>query len=128
MLCRRATRINVRSTMKTPQARNLAIGLVLGIIRAPDAVHWADIWIMRLEDPPYWLIEISISTKATPNDLLKLLPIAAGDQGATDQEFLGAMAVRFIDQGDSLGDVVRLMYERFCLCEWTEMTGIRQQV
>jgi hypothetical protein len=114
--------------MKTLEARDLAMGLSLGVIHAPDAVEWADSWIMRLDDPPYWLIEISTSPRATLHDLLKLIPATADDEGATDQEFLGAMAVRFIDQSDSLGEILRLMYERFCLCEWTEMTEVRQQV
>lgn len=114
--------------MKTPEARDLAIGLALGVIHAPDAVEWADAWIMRLDDPPYWLIEISTSPRATPCDLLKLIPVAVGDEAASDQEFLGAMAVRFFDQGDSFGEILRLMYERFCLCQWTEMTDVRQQI
>ncbi len=114
--------------MKTPEARDLAIGLSLGVIHAPDAVEWVDSWIMRLDDPPYWLIEISTSPRATLHDLLKMIPAAADDEEATDREFLGAMAVRLIDQGDSLGEILRLMYDRFCLCEWTEMTEIRQQI
>jgi hypothetical protein len=114
--------------MKTSEARDLAIGLSLGVIHAPDAVEWADSWIMRLDDPPYWLIEISTSPRATQQDLLKLIPATADDEDATDQEFLGAMAVRSIDQSGSLSEILRLMYERFCLCEWTEMTEVRQQV
>jgi hypothetical protein len=114
--------------MKTPEARDLAIGLSLGVIHASDAVEWADAWIMRIDDPPYWLIEISTSPKLSPHDLLKLIPEAVGDEATSDQEFLGAMAVRFLDHGDSLGEILRLMYERFCLCEWTEMTEIRQEI
>jgi hypothetical protein len=114
--------------MKTPEARDLAIGLSLGVIHAQAAVEWADSWIMRLDDPPYWLIEISTSPRATPYDLLKLIPAAVDDEEASDEEFLGAMAVRFIDQGDLFGEILRLMYERFCLCQWTEMTEERQKI
>ena len=114
--------------MKNPEARDLAIGLALGVIRAPDAVKWADSWISRLDDPPYWLIEISTSPRATQYDLLRLIPSTVDQDEASDQEFLGAMAVRYIDRGDSLREILRLMYERFCLCDWTEITEVRQQV
>ncbi|WP_193215188.1 hypothetical protein [Luteolibacter marinus] len=114
--------------MKTPEARDLAIGLALGVIHASDAVEWADAWIMRLDEPPYWLIEISTSPRSSAHDLLKLIPAAPDDEAASDQEFLGAMAVRLIDHGDSLAEILRLMYERFCLCAWTEMTETRQEV
>ena len=114
--------------MKTPEAHDLAIGLALGVIDAADAVEWADAWIMRLDDPPYWLIEISTSPRASRHDLLKLIPAAVDDETASDHEFLGAMAVRFIDRSESLGEILRLMYARFCLCDWTEMTEIRQEV
>lgn len=114
--------------MKAPDARDLAMGLALGVIHGAEAVDWADSWIMRLDHPPYWLIEISTASRATPYDLLKLLPVDSRDQEPTDQEFLGAMAVRFLDQGDALSKVLRLMYDRFCLCEWTEMTEIREQI
>ncbi|MBK1829057.1 hypothetical protein [Haloferula rosea] len=114
--------------MKTPQARDLAIGLRLGVIQPRDVVEWADSWIMRLDDPPYWLIEVSTSPRAAQHDLLNLIPTIATDEEVADQEFLGAMAVRLIDQAEPLGEILRLMYERFCLCEWTEMTEIRQQV
>ena len=114
--------------MKTPKTRDLAIGLSLGVIDALKVVEWADAWIVRLDDPPYWLIEISTSPRATQEDLLKLIPATDDEVGATDQEFLGAMSVRFIDQADSLREILRLMYDRFCTCEWTEMTEVRQQV
>ena len=119
---------DVRYRMKTPDARDLAIGLSLGVIHASDAVEWADSWIMRLGDPPYWLIEISTLSRATRYDLLRLIPQAVDGREPTDQEYLGAMAVRLIDQADSFGEILRLMYERFCLCEWTEMTEVRQQI
>ncbi|MEO5716047.1 MAG: hypothetical protein ABIT37_21380 [Luteolibacter sp.] len=83
---------------------------------------------MRLDDVPYWLIEISTSPNATSYDLRKLLPIDSVGQGPTEQEFLGAMAVRFIDHHDSLCDLLPLMYDRFCSCEWTEMTATRQEI
>ena len=47
--------------MKIPEARDLAIGLAFGVIHASEAVEWADSWIMQLDDPPYWMIEISTS-------------------------------------------------------------------
>ncbi|MES2477254.1 MAG: hypothetical protein V4640_15825 [Verrucomicrobiota bacterium] len=114
--------------MKTLDARELAIGLMLGVIHAPDAVSWADSWVMQLDDLPYWLIEISTSSRVTPHDLLKLLPVDVDDLKVTDNEFLGGMAVRFIDQRDTLDRILPLLYDRFCLCEWTEMTNTRQQV
>lgn len=114
--------------MKTPEARDLAIGLTLGLISATDVIEWADSWILQLDEPPYWLIEVSTTPKVTLQDLLNLIPVRANDYGATDQEFLGAMAVRSIDKGESLGGIVRLMYERFCFCDWTEMTEVRQQI
>ena len=118
----------VSPKMNTPQTRDLAIGLTLGVIRALDAVAWADSWIMRLDDPPYWLIEISASPRATKYDFLKIIPISVDDVEISDQEFLGAMAVRLFDQNHSLGEILPLMYERFCHCEWTEMNDVRQQV
>lgn len=114
--------------MKTHEVRNLAIGLSLGVIRAEDVVVWADSWILRLDDPPYWLIEISTAPQVTQYDLLNLIPAVTDEDHVTDEEFLGAMAVRFIDQSESFREILRLMYERFCLCEWTEMTEIRQKI
>lgn len=113
--------------MKTLSARDLAVGLSLGVISTRDAVEWADSCIMRLDDPPSWLIDISSSQQTTLHDLLKLLPIDSADLESTDQQFLGVMAVRF-ELHDSLADILPLLYDRFCLCEWTEMTEIRQQI
>lgn len=114
--------------MKTPAARELAIALTLGVIPASEAVSWADFWIMNLDDPPYWLIELSTSSKVTPHDLVNLIPIDESHLMIKDHEFIGAMAVRFIDQCDSLDEILPLLYTRFCSCDWKEMTNTRQQI
>lgn len=114
--------------MSSPNARDLALGLALGMIDSGAAIEWADRWIMLLEDPPYWLIEISTARQTSSHDLLKLVPESAFTDEPSDAEFLAAMAVRLIDRGEPLVDLLPLLMDRFCFCEWTEMTEVRKRV
>jgi hypothetical protein len=95
--------------------------LQLGIIDRDDIIEWADRRIGELAAPPYWLIELSASTLASKMDQEAILRDQTSTPEPTDDEFLGAMAVRLLDQKHHLRDILPMMYERFCLSNRTDM-------
>lgn len=114
--------------MNLPVARDLAVGLALGTIDASGAIAWADHWIMALDHPPYWLIEISTARDASARDLLHFIPEPSTSAEPSDIELLGAIAVRLIDRAEPLGILLPILMDRFCFCDWTEMTATRQSI
>lgn len=49
------------------------LGIAIGYFTVQDVIDWADALIGSLEQPPYELIDISLSSKATPIDVCSLL-------------------------------------------------------
>ena len=49
------------------------LGIAIGYFTVQDVIDWADALIGSLEQPPYELIDISLSLKATPIDVCSLL-------------------------------------------------------
>lgn len=111
-----------------PQVREMAVGLQLGILDPPDLVAWADRHIMQLDTPPYWLIELSLASRACVAEMLKILPSQTPSPEPTDLEFLGAMALRLIDRGEPLATILPPLFERFCLAESTPMIAVRDEI
>ncbi len=46
---------------------------LLGLVSPGDLMRWADAWIMRLDAPPYWLIEISTLKSGDPHAYVQLI-------------------------------------------------------
>jgi hypothetical protein len=101
--------------MTSVETYQLLAALELGMIDPDDAIAWADRRIVEADDIPYWIIELSTSTRASRFDLADILRKQVSEQKSTDREFLGAMAVRLFDLNHSLYGILPMMYERFCL-------------
>ncbi len=114
--------------METHDPRNLILGLSLGLIGGNDAVAWADNYILDSDNPPHWVLELALEDGKSVHDALKRIPGGLAAQPATDAQFLGAMAVRFLDRREPLTKILPLLYEKFCLCDWIEMTPFRQEI
>jgi hypothetical protein len=62
------------------EAASLRVLCLLGTARLPEAIAWADEWVLRLDHPPYDLIEISISRDVkTAIHHLEQLSLSIGD-------------------------------------------------
>jgi hypothetical protein len=61
------------------EAESLAIALELGLIEVADAVRWADERIAEMDLPETAFCDLSMSSKAYPQDVAHLLRTIAGE-------------------------------------------------
>ena len=114
--------------MKSIDVENLCKAFTLRLLTKEDLIQWADKQIVELEEPPYWLIELSLSQALHIYDVEKLLFQNIPNCIVSDSEFLGAMAYRHIKKHEPLTSILSALFDRFCLVDWVEMTDIRQEI
>jgi hypothetical protein len=54
------------------------LGILIGLFTVQDVIRWADNIIERLDEPPYEVIEISLSSKEKPVDVCSKLKTFSG--------------------------------------------------
>jgi hypothetical protein len=65
-------------------AATLSAGVWLGLIDRADVILWADHCIERVDQPPIWLIDLSLSHHLHVPDVMKLLEGARAKADAAD--------------------------------------------
>lgn len=75
------------------KAEELRIGLIAGVYKVSDVIHWADSAIIRLEKPPLALIDLAMMSKAKDFEVVSQLALIPGevDQLLMLRKFLGRM-------------------------------------
>jgi hypothetical protein len=61
----------------------LRTGLLHNVFRIDEVIAWADAEIARREEPPLWLIDLSLSRNKPPLDTVALLAAPAADADPT---------------------------------------------
>lgn len=101
--------------------------LLLGAIEPAHVVSWADKQIAGIEQPPYWLMQLSTEVKDDPLAIQKILFEAGAAPQVDDDTFLALVAGLYSIHSD-VGQAVSLLMERFCFCDWKEMTDFQREV
>lgn len=94
------------------EAEALAVALEFGLCDVPDAVAWADAWILREDVPPGWLCDVALAGGLAPRAVKDLLHDFPGepDRGAVDRLVLAVFADRLREVPASGVAVVRTLY------------------
>jgi len=104
----------------------VATAFELGLVSRDDIVSLADDTISAVQAPPPWLIELSCApSDSSPYDFGRLLP---RDPAVTDDEYLAFCAYGWSHGVLELRKIGGLLYQRFCIISWKEMTPLRQSI
>ncbi len=95
------------------EAEELAIALESGFAKVKDAVDWADAHILRLEQPPYPLIEISTSIATPAAEVVHLLRTLSGEVNTPEvsRRVIARMESAFARGDAGLEKVTRALYQ-----------------
>ena len=104
----------------------VATAFELGLVSRDEIVRLADEAIIAVHAPPDWLLELScVGADICPYDLGRLLP---QDHAISDAEFLALCAYGWSHGILNPRKIGAILYDRFCVVSWTEMTPIRQSI
>lgn len=99
------------------EIRKMVLALHLGLCGPCEAIAWADSWIMKLQQPPHWLIETSMGSGLHRQEMANLILQGSPAPRPSEHELLAAMAVRLIDRREDLTAITGLLMEELC---WSE--------
>ncbi|MFJ5789720.1 hypothetical protein ACIP9G_06480 [Lysinibacillus sp. NPDC093197] len=87
------------------------LGITIGYFTIKDVIDWADAIIEKLEHPPVELIDISLSSKAKPNDICSLLHSFYGSpyNDSPLQILLGMLSCEYT-YSKNLGEVASMLF------------------
>ncbi|WP_139892835.1 hypothetical protein [Bacillus sp. D386] len=102
------------------------VGISIGIFSVQEIIKWADNAIKTLENPPYEIIDLSLSSKLNIEEFMLKLELIKGDveQGLPPKIILGLLNDYLYIQQD-INDVITIMDKLIQHlpedCEWMEM-------
>ncbi len=102
------------------------LGISIGIFTVQEVIKWADNIIDTLENPPYEIIDLSLSSKLNIEEFMLKLELIKGDveQGLPPKIILGLFN-DYLNIQQNINDVITIMDKLIKHlpedCEWMEM-------